>query len=388
MSRPIVLVIGPPCAGVTSLVAALGELMADATVVEAVADGETVGAVVFAVSAVAPMTESDCAPLDGLLEPVIAAVTKIDAHRGWRDVLAANRAVLAGRGPLHCDIPWVGVAAAPDLGEPGVDDVVAALRRGFADVEGFKRQRVCRLEDRRRRIVGDHRRQRSTTALTVRGAVAQARVSLTYRARKRCAVMVAELRAEAATLSRAEAAEFEARVGEVAAAVTAEVDAQIGRELDVLAERLAVPLPTRTDPAPEPAVRTEPMPTTRRAENQLVVILGAGFGLGVALASGRLLASVADGLDVVGLVVGAVVGLAVTLWVIGIRGLLAIRAGFDRWVIEVGATARSDAEARVAMRLLAAEVALTTSAAERAEMSSARMANLIAEIDAEIRAMT
>lgn len=386
MSRPIVLVIGPPCAGVTSLVAALGARMADATVVEAVADGETVGAVVFAVSAVAPMTDSDCALLDGLLEPVIAAVTKIDAHRGWRDVLAANRAVLAGRGPLHCDIPWVGVAAAPDLGEPGVDDVVAALRRGFADVEGFKRQRVCRLQDRRRRIVGDHRRQRSTTALTVRGAVAQARVSLTYRARKRCAVMVAELRAEAATLSRAEAAEFEARVGEVAAAVTAEVDAQIGRELDVLAERLAVPLPTRTDPAP--AVRTEPMPTTRRAENQLVVILGAGFGLGVALASGRLLASVADGLDVVGLVVGAVVGLAVTLWVIGIRGLLAIRAGFDRWVIEVGATARSDAEARVAMRLLAAEVALTTSAAERAEMSSARMANLIAEIDAEIRAMT
>lgn len=388
MSRPVVLVIGPPCAGVTSLVAALGERMADATVVEAVADGETVGAVVFAVSAVAPMTESDCALLDGLLEPVIAVVTKIDAHRGWRDVLAANRAVLAGRGPLHCDIPWVGVAAAPDLGEPGVDDLVAALRRGFADVEEFTRQRLCRLRDRRRRIVGDHRRQRSTTVLTVRGAVAQARVSLTYWARNRCAVMVAELREEAATLSRAEAAEFEARVGEVAAAVTAEVDAQIGRELDALAERLAVPLPTLADPVPEPSVRAEPMPTTRRAENQLVVILGVGFGLGVALAAARLLASVADGLDVAGLVVGAVVGLAVTLWVIGIRGLLAIRAGFDRWVIEVGAAARSDAEARVAMRLLAAEVALTASAAERAEKSSARMANLVAEIDAEIRAMT
>jgi len=38
--------------------------------------------------------------------------------------------------------------------------------------------------------------------------------------------------------------------------------------------------------------------------------------------------------------------------------------------------------------LLAAEVALTASAAERTEKSSARMANLVAEIDAEIRAMT
>ena len=60
----VVLVAGPPCAGVTSLVAALGERMPEVAVVEGVAHGETVGAVVFAVSAAAPMTASDCAYLD------------------------------------------------------------------------------------------------------------------------------------------------------------------------------------------------------------------------------------------------------------------------------------------------------------------------------------
>ena len=126
---------------------------------------------------------------------------------------------------------------------------------------------------------------------------------------------------------------------------------------------------------------------SRHEETRLTVVLGGGFGLGVALASGRLLSSVAEGLDVVGLVVGALVGLAVTVWVVGVRGLLQTRAALDRWVVEVGTAARSHSDARIATRLLAAEVALSTSAADRDEVSAARTAKLIADIDAEIRAM-
>ena len=90
------------------------------------------------------------------------------------------------------------------------------------------------------------------------------------------------------------------------------------------------------------------------------MILGAGFGLGVALAVTRLFAGLAPGLTVAGLVVGGLVGLLLTVWVVGIRGLLHDRAVLDRWVTDVTTTLRSAMEERVATRVLAAETALTS----------------------------
>lgn len=391
MTGHVVLVAGPPRAGVTSLVAALEEQMPEVAVVEGVARGETVDAVVLAVSAAAPMTASDCAYLDGLLDgpladvigPVVAVVTKVDAHRRWRDVLAADRAVLAAHRVDYRDVAWTGVAAAPDLGEPDVEQLVASLRRGFADVEAIRRRRVCRLQDRRRRIVGEHRRERSTHALTARGAAAQARVSLTHWVRDRCARMVVDLRAEAATLSRSRVAAFEDRVRDVVAAVAVELEMRIDREMHVLAG-LAGATPPAAAAAERGADVSQPVLSSRRVENQLMVVLGAGFGLGVALAAGRLLSSVAEGLDVIGPALGALLGLAVTVWVVTARGLLHTRAALDRWVGEAGAAARLSGEARVAARLLAAEAALATASAEREQTSAARTARLIAVIDAEI----
>jgi hypothetical protein len=383
----VVLVTGPPCAGLTSVVAALGERMSELAVVESVARGETPDSVVLAVSASAPMTASDCAYLDGpladVIGPVVAVVTKVDAHRRWRDVLAADRAVLAAHRLDYRDVPWMGIAAAPELGEPDVEQLVASLRRGFADVAAIRRRRVCRLQDRRRRIVAEHRRERSTHALTARGAAAQARVSLTHWVRDRCARMVVDLRAEVATLSRSQAPTFENRVREVVAVVGVELEMRIERELDMLAGLVGTTPPAASQAEREVDV-SQPVLSSRRVENQLMVVLGAGFGLGVALASGRLLSSVAEGLDVMGPVLGALLGLAVTVWVVGVRGLLHTRAALDRWVVEAGAAARFSGEARVAARLLAAEAALATASAEREQISAAQTAMLIAAIDAEI----
>jgi hypothetical protein len=120
-------------------------------------------------------------------------------------------------------------------------------------------------------------------------------------------------------------------------------------------------------------------------ETQLTMVLGAGFGFGVALAVTRLFAGLAPGLTIAGLVAGGLVGLALTVWVVGIRGLLQDRAVLDRWVTDVTATWRAVVEERVATRVLAAEAELTSDLAARDEVESATAADRVAEIDGELR---
>ncbi len=95
----VVLVTGPWLAGVTGVVAALTERLPDQKFVEStdLQPGEAPTAVVFVVSAAASLTESDCALLDAATaetDAVIGAVSKIDVHRNWEEVLASNREVL------------------------------------------------------------------------------------------------------------------------------------------------------------------------------------------------------------------------------------------------------------------------------------------------------
>jgi hypothetical protein len=124
---------------------------------------------------------------------------------------------------------------------------------------------------------------------------------------------------------------------------------------------------------------------SRRLETLLMMILGAGFGLEVALVVTRLFAGLAPELTIAGLVAGGLVGLVLTVWVAGIRGLLHDRAVLDRWVTDVTATLRSGVDERVATRVLAAESALTSDLAVRDEHETATAADRVAEIDAELR---
>ena len=97
-----------------------------------------------------------------------------------------------------------------------------------------------------------------------------------------------------------------------------------------------------------------------------MMVLGGGFGLGVALTLSRLTSQLGDGFEAVGLLAGGVAGLLLTIWVVGIRGVLHDRALMDRWVGEVASTLRSCAEEMIARRLLEAEIAFTAELADRA----------------------
>ncbi|WP_099037697.1 hypothetical protein [Mycobacterium neglectum] len=416
-SRDVVLVVGPWLAGTTSLISALRNRLPEHTFVESdeVKPGHAPAAVVFTVSAIAPMTESDCALIDFAsknTDLVVGVVSKIDAHRNWRDVLVADRLLLTERAPHYARVQWVGAAAAPDLGEPRVDELVGLLRQRLADPDVTRRNRLRAWEnrligvigqyrsngdgfDRRARVRGLHEKRdailrqrrlsKSERTIALRSQLQQARVQLGHFARNRATSVRGELTEDAAVLTRRRIGGFEPHVRSRVRDVVQEVDDGITAQLADVAAELNLPVPPAAAPPQAPQISAPPL-KSRRQETQLMMILGAGFGLGIALVVTRLFAGLAPGMTVAGLVVGGLVGLVFTIWVVGIRGLLHDRGVLDRWVSDVITVVRSAVEERVATRVLVAETALASELAHRDEVDGATAAEQVAEIDAELRA--
>ncbi len=417
--RDAVLVVGPWLAGTSAVVAALRERLPDCVFAETVElpAGQAPTAVVFVVSATAPLTTSDCALLDaaaGDTDAVIAVVSKIDVHRTWRDVLEANRVLLAEHDPRYADVAWVGVAAAPDLGGPVVDDLAQKLRatvgeetlprrnrlrawenrlltgncRLDREVEGAGREaRLADLREQRGATLRRYRLEKSERAIAVRSRVQQARVQLSYFARNRCTSVRTELQEDAAGVSRRGLGAFTERVGRRVAEIAVDVDEGVSRHLSATGAELGLPVELPASPAP-PVPATVPPLKSRRLETRLMVLFGAGFGLGVALTLSRLFADLAPRWTVAGAVGCAVLGVALTLWLVGVRGLLHDRAVLDRWVAEITTGMRTAMEEWVATRVLAAESALSRSAAERDAVEGTRAEESVARIDREIREHT
>ncbi len=416
LSSDAILVTGPWLAGTTSLIAALRDRMPEHTFVEAdeLGPADAPAAVVFVVSAVTPVSESDCALIDlatNYTDLVVGVVSKIDAHRNWRDVLATNRSLLTERAPHYTRVQWVGAAAAPDLGEPRLDELVGVLRQRLSDPDTARRNRLRAWESRLARVIGRHqsdgggvdRRARVTAlrqnredilrarhvakterGIALRSQIQQARVQLGYSARNRSTSVRSELAEDAAQRSRRRLGTFECDVRTRFGEIADEVDEGITEHVGAVAAELGLPAPPLPAPPPQPQIPAPPL-KSRRLETQLMMILGAGFGLGVALAVTRLFAGLEPGLTVAGLATGGLVGLLLTVWVVGIRGLLHDRAVLDRWVSDITHTLRSAVEERVATRVLVAETALTSELRARDQIESNAAADRIAEIDAELR---
>lgn len=415
--RDVVLVTGPWLAGVSGVAAALAERLPAHTFVESaeLAAGEAPTAVVFVVSAVATLTRSDAALLDAAAadtDAVIGVVSKIDVHRNWRDVLTTDRDTLATHAARYGQVPWVGTAAAPERGEPRVDDLVAAVERVLADPDIGRRNRLrawesrlhtvaCRYEreadgagrrsrvdalrERRAALLRQRRLSKSERTIALRSQAQQARAQLSYFARNRCTSVRSELQEDLGSLSRRKLPEFEPYARDRVEQVITEVDDGITEHLTDVAQVLDLAVdPPAAPELPQVDIGAPPL-KSRRLETRLMMLLGAGFGAGVALTLSRLLADLTPGLTAAGLVACVAIGLAVTVWVVGTRGLLADRAVLDRWVGEATGTVRAAAEHLVATRVLAAESALSAALAEQDEAESAQVKDQVGVIDTELR---
>lgn len=415
--RDVVLVTGPWLAGVSSVVGALRDRLPQHIFIEAaeLAPGDAPVAVVFVVSAAAELVESDCALLDVAAEHtdvVTGVVSKIDVHRTWREVLTVNRHTLAAHAPRYRAVPWVGVAASPDVGNRCIDDLVATVRGQLADsaiarrnglraweswlqmaaqrferdAEGAgRRARVDALREKRSAVLRQRRRFKSQCTIALRSQVQQARVQLSYFARNRCSAIRAELQEDVSRLSPRDLAGFEAHARGRASEVVAEVGESTVVQLADIAAVVGMPVDLAPpEELPDVVVSAPPL-KSRRLETRLMMLLGAGFGLGVALTLSRLVADVAPGLTAAGAAAGMVAGLAITVWVIKTRGLLHDRALLDRWAGDMTTSLRSVVEQLVASRVLVAELALSTALAVRDEAEHTQAAGQIGSIDAELR---
>ncbi|UXA18335.1 hypothetical protein [Mycobacterium sp. SMC-4] len=397
--RDVVLVAGPPRAGSSAVLSRLRERLPGHRFVGAaeVEAHQAPVAVVFVVSAVAPATESDRALARRLTRhtaAVLAVVAKIDDHRHWAAVLGAARDAF----PDH--VAWVGAAAAPRLGPPRVDELVAAVSEMLADpalatrnrlqawhshlAEELSRGRTTAaqryagieaLQQLRRDLVREHRRARAQQVISHREQVAQARLTLMAVARARCASMHAELSARAGQAARRDVGEIVGCVPAACAVVLADIDEQISAELADLAA-------AQTDTMPPPGLELPaPLMQCRQLETRLMTVLGAGFGLGVALALSRLLTGLAPQATAAALVAGLVAGGAVTVWVVRTRALLHDRVVLQRWVQQAAHALRGASEERVAARVLAVDTAVATALARQDVERAARCS----EIDAQLR---
>jgi hypothetical protein len=245
---------------------------------------------------------------------------------------------------------------------------------------------VALLQEQRDEVVRQRRMSKSERVIALRSRIAQARVQLSYFARKRCSSVRGELAEDAAGMTRRRLPEFEAYVRSRLEEVVAEVDEGVSEHLADVAQELGLSGDVAATTPPAPQVESAaPVLTSRRLETQLMTLLGAGFGLGVALTLSRVFAHLAPGLTAAGAALCVVVGVAVTVWVVRIRGLLRDRAVLDRWVGEATAGLRSALQEMVALRVVAAESALTAELAERNETEAARAADRIAALDRELR---
>ncbi|KMO69500.1 hypothetical protein [Mycolicibacterium obuense] len=319
-----VLVAGAARAGVTSMARRLRERVPDCRVVEAheLTPGQVPVVLVWVVSATAPMTAAECVQASAAAASagaIIAVVNKIDDHRQWRPVLAANEA----RWPSPT---WVAAAAAPRLGVPRIDDVAAALAQQLSDPLSVRRA-AARAREAERAAYARRRVQ-----------LQQLRLELTSTVRHRCFAARAELLARVATMRHSAQVEdlVRSRCQQIRADIEAELDAQVTAR---------APLPVLPDSPPPP------FPSGRRLETQLMVVLGLGFGVGAAVVVARLIATLTTGPGWAS-AAGGVVGVALTAWVVRARGLLHDRARWERWTADVLAALRIELEEAVASRML------------------------------------
>lgn len=426
--------------GVGGLDAAHGELAAEA------AAGAT--ALLFVVDAAAPFTRGELGFLQRLadqVETVVFALTKTDLHRGWRQVLETDQALLAQHVPRFAGADFLPVAARLfEAAAAAPTAEVAALlreRSGVAQLQSALQRQVAgravmlgeanvlralatglagvvaRLEsDERALISADgggaaaeelRRRREELTArrryagrgwqLRLRGEVQRARVESLHDVANQVRSVQTWFRRAVDEADRATLAQLPCQLDAALQVLAARVTAGLAGRLSRLTEAALAELFTPAELAPvrsellrrggdrPPIVLRSPERRAAGSEDKLLIAMGVSAGLGIGRVAALPLAGLGAAAGLVVLPVTIVLGLGAGWWMVRARQQAADRAQLKQWLADVLAETRSVLDQVVAEQFIDAEQQLALALDEALGRRLAAIEDELREVDRALR---
>lgn len=396
--------------GVGGLNSAHGDLARQA------ATGAT--ALLFVVDASAPLTSGELAFLREVgenVETVVFAMAKTDAFRGWREIAAADRKLLAEHAPRFANAPFHPCSARMfEMAANAPNEAAAtALRQhsAIAELQAAVQELVvgrsvmlaeanalraidtalaglaaalgteCRtlsggaeeaeaLRARRDELVAARRSSTRGWQLRLRGEIARARLETGHEVARRMRDVQSWFRHAIDTADRAHLTELPGQVDAALQAASYELSAELARRLDKVAVAALSDLFTaeeldvlraqfaqggRAAVLSRPPDRRPPTP-----EDRLLVFMGITGGFGAARVAALPLAGLGVAvLNPLVLPVTIVVGLGAGWWLARTRKHTADKQHMKQWLTESIADARATVDQLVAEQLIEVEQQLT-----------------------------
>ena len=427
--------------GVGGLEAVHGELAAEAAA--------SATALLFVVDAAAPLTRGEVGFLKRLadqVETVVFALTKVDLHRGWRQILEANRALLAQHAPRFASAEFHPVSARlfeSAAGAPNAD--VATLlreRSGIAELQTALQRQVAgraamlgeanllravstglagliakleadvraltsaehgqvsadSLRERRDELTTERRSSGRSWQLRLRGEIQRARVESLHDVAGQVRSAQTWFRRSIDEADRNALAQLPYQVDAALQLLSARVATALGMRLSRVVETALAELFTpdelgavhaefaRRGAAGRPPIMLRP-PDKRPGANEdkLLVAMGVSGGLGVGRLAALPLAGLGAAAGLVVLPASIVLGLGAGWWMARVRRHAADKQHLKQWLADVLADARSAMDQVVAEQMIDAEQQLSLALDEALGRRVAAIEDELREVDRALR---
>ncbi|GAA0651683.1 dynamin family protein [Kutzneria viridogrisea] len=422
--------------GVGGLNSMHGELAAEA------AASATV--LLFVVDASAPFTKGELdflRTVGGRVETVLFALTKTDQFRGWRQVLAADQALLAEHAPRFAGARFHPVSArmAEMAGKAPNQDAAAMLRErsGVAELQTALQELVVgrslmlaeanalrglstataevvvklegqvralstgnaeaeALRERREQLAAERKSSTRSWQVKLRSEIQRARLESAHEVSKQVRDAQAWFRQAIDVADREQLAQvpqqLDAGLQLIAGRVTEVLADRLGRAADTAltelfsAEELAVIRSQFARAGHPPVVLRLPDKRTPTAEDKLLVFMGLSGGMGIGRVAALPLAGIGvAALNPVVLPVTIVLGLGAGWWMARTRKHTADKQHMKQWLSDALADARSTLDQVVSEQLIDAEAQLSLALDEALSSRIEAIEEQLREVDKALK---